>query len=136
METRDKVTAILLMICVVCVVVLGYSAILGTAHCPSCDECKSCRTVMDSIERGEIYYSDNKANLKSSANGVYFGEGYYCVWTKDRDYCDIMTADPSVRCVNKTALHEVTHSLIADYGAEHFCDINYSRNKNWSWYDD
>jgi hypothetical protein len=41
--------------------------------------------------------------------GIAYADEYYCVWTKDKNYCDIMNIDPSLECVNETAFHELMH---------------------------
>lgn len=70
------------------------------------------------VERLKMY---NQTIGKLLIDGVYFnGQDYYCVWTANRTYCDIMDLDPSLNCVNVTAFHELTHAMIdSDY--EHFC---------------
>ena len=78
-----------------------------------CSKCQVCENVMLSIDRYSMY---NKSLRDATVNGVYFSDGYYCVWTADRQLSDI----------NKTECHEVCHALIAGdfdgYTKEHFCD--------------
>ena len=74
------------------------------------------------LEGIDSYYALTNKSLKieSRTNGMAFNGDAYCVYTKGRDYCDIMELDPNLDCINETAFHELTHIMIYnDY--EHFC---------------
>ena len=46
-------------------------------------------------------------------DGIWFQEGFYCVWVKDKDYDNVVETD----------YHEMCHALVEeDY--EHFCGVN------------
>jgi hypothetical protein len=67
------------------------------------------------LGRSELYDNRNSINTYTSANGVYFHSGYYCVWTKDRDNCEVWNYDPSLPiqdCSNTTAWHEYSHMML------------------------
>lgn len=65
-------------------------------------------------ERSQLYNETNKDT--TYVNGVAFGHGYYCVWTKGRTLKDI----------NRTDSHEVCHRLVGGdfkyFDKEHFCE--------------
>lgn len=72
---------------------------------------------IDRIQRLEMY--DDKLENNTKKNGIYFGKGYYCVWTKGREG-DVSNIDPEISRVQETAIHEMTHALI-DNDYKHFC---------------
>lgn len=52
-------------------------------------------------------------------NGIWYGEGYYCVWTKGRNAVDI----------NDTETHEQCHELV-HRDPQHFCGkVNLTKEK-------
>jgi len=50
-------------------------------------------------------------NMTHGIGGLYYPEGYYCVWTKDKTQKEIVTSDE----------HEKCHALIANDKKNHFC---------------
>lgn len=68
-------------------------------------------------------YGVNKTTVL--VRGLYFDDGFYCVATINRSYCDVMNTDPTLDCINKTAFHELSHAMISGtydgHGPEHFC---------------
>lgn len=81
-------------------------------------------------ERSKLFDSKNLEKTKS--NGYYFGEGYYCVWTKDRKPAEIMSFDPYLDRINVTAFHELTHAMMRT-NLSHFCWMyNYTGDPNFN----
>ena len=76
------------------------------------------------IAKSALFKASGEELPSIGRNGAYYHDKFYCVWTKDRDYCDIMEADPSLDCVNVTAFHELTHAMVRQnkQGISHFCD--------------
>ncbi len=63
----------------------------------------------EATDRCEMYDPNNFILTKT--NGLYFFEGYYCVWTEGR----------TLEEINRTDVHEVCHSLVVK-DKEHFCE--------------
>jgi len=79
---------------------------------------------LDRVQRLDMYAE--KVENDTKINGVYFYDGYYCVWTKGREK-DVSKIDPRISRIDETAVHELTHALIHnDY--YHFCGEAYDNN--------
>lgn len=80
-----------------------------------------CAEFFDAAERSRMTNRSIKRYLK--VNGLYLDNQYYCVWTENRTYSDIVEDDPSLPSVNNTALHELAHDMIHkdNNSSNHFC---------------
>ena len=89
-----------------------------------CRKCEYCEYITGGFERGKLYNLSNKNYAQ--ANGVYFSDSYYCVWTGGREKEEMLSSDPVLReltTIQRTALHEYLHAIIRQHGKEHFCNI-------------
>jgi len=129
-DTADKsFFYITLALLIVCVSLFGVSAYyFNDAH----NMHQQLKVYFDGLERLEMTNTNDTIGRykQTLTNGIWYGTGYYCVWTKGRDVETIIDTDPSFGLlksvyvtgdtVNKTAFHELMHEMV-NRNKEHFC---------------